>query len=161
MLGKPVVVALCLVAFCFVPISVALAQDDPPAGVVGGPLVLDAENAESRQIDPDRAAELAARLEETAARLQLTDDQREQARPILEDSLMQAAALLQGVRADGRPSFAELRALRGDLQALDDATHAQLSTILTPQQLDELSAIQEERRAELRERLRQQRANGG
>ncbi len=151
MLGKPAVAAL-----FFALAAPALAQEEPPPGVVGGPLVVETQG---RQIDPERAAAMAQRMEETAARLDLTDAQREQVRPVFQDSMMQSAQLLQAARAGGRPSLGELRRLRGELQAIDDATHAQLEGILSPEQLDELSTIQDENREQLRARLREQRAN--
>jgi hypothetical protein len=123
--------------------------------VIGGPLVVEDDGS---RVDPERAAALQARLEEASARLALTEAQREQVAPILRDSFERAAAVVQAARADGRPSFRELRALRGDLEAIDQGAKSQLSGILSAGQLAELETMQEERREELRARLREQRA---
>lgn len=161
MLGKPAAVVALLVILSPVAFAAAVAQESPPQetppGVIGGPLVVESGD---HQIDPDRAAEMQARLEEAAARLALSDAQRESVRPILLTSFEQAAAAVQTARAGGRPGFAELRRLRSDLQAIDEQAKTQLSGILSAEQRAELEAIQKERRDELRERLREQRDSG-
>ena len=116
--------------------------------------------------EDDRAAQLEERLAETKARLDLTDEQIEQITPILEAGFDAQMAVLDkhGIdlqdRTDGeheRIGFRAMRALRGDLQEVRADTLEQLGDVLTDEQMAEYKKIQEERRAELRERIRERR----
>jgi hypothetical protein len=132
----------------------ASAQD-----VIGGPLQSQQDPALHPGVDPERAAQAAARLEEIRGRLNLSEEQRAAAEPILRASFERRAALVQEARAGGdRPGLRELRRLRGELDAISEETDAQLAPILTRAQAAEWSAIQAELREEARERFRERRA---
>ena len=118
--------------------------------------------------DPDRQAQVAQfleRLEKTRARLNLTDEQVEQVKPILRAGFEAQKKVLHkhgieirpGAEAAGRLSLLELRRLNRDLSKVREQTHDKLSDILTDEQIKVYREIQEERRQELRERLRKRR----
>lgn len=125
--------------------STALAIESGPAG------------AQTKQTDAARADEVAARLDEFRKRLALTEEQKAAVEPILRESLARRAALAERARADGRPSRRELRRLRDDVDRIRKETRAALAPILTAVQLAEYDRIQDELRAEARERLRARR----
>ena len=116
--------------------------------------------------EDDHAAQLEERLAETKARLGLTDEQIEQITPILEAGFEAQMAVLdrhgidledRGTGESERIGFRAMRALRGDLQEVRADTLEELGDVLTDEQMAEYRKIQEERRAELRERIRERR----
>ena len=118
--------------------------------------------------DADHRAQVTQfleRLEKTRARLNLTDEQAEQVRPILRAGFEAQKKVLQkhgieirpGAEAPGRLSLLELRRLNRDLAKVREQTLDKLSDILTDEQIKVYREIQQERRQELRERLRKRR----
>ena len=109
----------------------------------------------------DKASErFRAQLQETEERLQLTDEQTETVRPILEEATRQRQAVLEkhGVDLEGtekadRPGRRTLRRMRNDLQEVNKETQRELEDVLTSEQMKQWEALQEERRAEMREQL--------
>lgn len=119
----------------------------------------DTESEEKAMID--KASErFRAQLQETEERLQLTDEQTETVRPILEEATRQRQAVLEkhGVDLEGtekadRPGRRTLRRMRNDLQEVNKETQRELEDVLTSEQMKQWEALQEERRAEMREQL--------
>jgi Spy/CpxP family protein refolding chaperone len=117
------------------------------------PLVLAAPTAE-------QSAQLEERLSEVRARLELTDDQVARLEPIMAASLDRQFAVLERYGIDptgaggGRPNPRTARQLKREMDAVRSETLAQLEEILTAEQLAEFAAIQEERKREMRERMR-------
>ncbi len=119
----------------------------------------DTESEEKAMID--KASErFRAQLQETEERLQLTDEQPETVRPILEEATRQRQAVLEkhGVDLEGtekadRPGRRTLRRMRNDLQEVNKETQRELEDVLTSEQMKQWEALQEERRAEMREQL--------
>ena len=118
--------------------------------------------------DADRQArlgEFVERLEETRSRLDLTDEQVEQIRPILRSSFEAQARVLRkhGIDLerrsgkDRRLGLRQLRQLGRDLDAVRKQTLEKLSGKLTNTQIEEYGKIQQERRQAMRKRLRQRR----
>ena len=111
----------------------------------------------------DRAEKLRERLTETRARLNLTDDQIEQIRPILRAGMEAQIKVLEkhgidirnrsGERA--RLGFRQLRRLGRDLDKVRERTVGDLADVLTDAQIAEYKKIQQERKAALRKRLRE------
>ena len=105
------------------------------------------------------------RLEEARIRLDLTDEQVEQVRPILRTEFEALLDVLQEYGIDlqdrsggaGRLGFLRLRRLQRDVNALREQTLEDLDEVLTDGQLETYKAIQEENRQAMRERLRQRR----
>lgn len=94
-------------------------------------------------------AQADPRIQETIDRLELTPEQVEQVRPILQREMEKARAVLQNLdrtsssRREKRKMARELKAIRNDV---DD----QLKGILTPGQMAELQRIREDRRQKLK-----------
>lgn len=129
-------------------------------------LLLLAFTAEARAQDTTRSREemqarIAAQLAEVQERLQLTDEQAGQVRPILQEGMQQRRALLQQFQEahGGRRYRQALRRLRKNLQQIQEETEAKLRPVLTEEQMTEYRQIQDERRARLREEMRQRRSN--
>jgi Spy/CpxP family protein refolding chaperone len=118
--------------------------------------------AEERQVDP---AALEARVAEMRQRLSLTDEQSEQIKPILIEHLEKISTVLQGFginietgeRPENRLGFRDARKLKSELDEVRDETSQSLSTILSPEQMKEYEEISEERREEMRSRIKEQR----
>ena len=113
-----------------------------------------------------RIAQLRERLQETYARLNLTDEQIEQVGPILRAAFAAQVEVLQEHGIDllgddsgaaGRLGLLQLRRLRRDLEAVREQTIEALDAVLTAEQLDTYKAIQEENGQAMRERLRRRR----
>ena len=121
----------------------------------------------AEQADSDRLAELEARIEETKQRLNLTDEQIARIEPILESNFEATTLVLESHGIEfgpdvpreqrERPGFRKMRAISRDLQAVREETAAEMAEVLTEEQMTEYRKIQEERRAELRDRIRARR----
>lgn len=105
------------------------------------------------------------RLEEARTRLDLTDEQVEQVRPIIRTEFEALLDVLQEYGIDlqdrsggaGRLGFLRLRRLQRDVSAVREQTLEDLDGVLTDEQLETYKEIQEENRQAMRERLRQRR----
>ena len=112
--------------------------------------------------DSDEDAQREQRLAEVQARLNLTDDQLGQIRPVLQDAAEAQRSVLRrygiDLEAAGGPKpklgMRDGRKLRGDLQKVKSDTRKQLEGILTKQQLKEFEKLQQERSEEMRKRIR-------
>jgi hypothetical protein len=107
------------------------------------------------------SAEAVERLAQARERLSLTDEQVEQIKPVMEESFAERNAILASYGIDldnpggsGRPSFRQARAMRGEMEAVRSDTLAKLDGILSQEQLEEFKLMQEEQRAEMRERMK-------
>ncbi|MEM1412083.1 MAG: hypothetical protein AAGH19_06960, partial [Pseudomonadota bacterium] len=111
--------------------------------------------------DEDRAAMAQAQMQETIERLELTDDQLEQAKPVLQSAASEQQEILKRYEMDpesrenatSKPGFRQLRAMRKEMTAVRENTLEALDPILSEAQMEELKLIQEERRAEMRARI--------
>ena len=143
-----IAIAIATVVWCTAPAASNVA---PPPGQ---------EEARTEQLE-----ELRQRLEEARTRLDLTDEQVEQVRPILRAGSEALLGVLQehGIdlrdRSGGanRLRFRQLRRLQRDLEAVREQTLEDLDEVLTDEQLEIYKEIQEENRQAMRERLRQRR----
>ena len=110
----------------------------------------------------DRTAQFEQRMEEARTRLDLSDEQVEAFSPVLKDSITEQRRILSnyGVNLDdrsdtaGRLGIRQARAMRKELEEVRADTQSALKPILNDEQLDEFQRMQEERRAEMRERIR-------
>lgn len=120
---------------------------------------LDKTDAGDRGVDP---AAIEARAAEMHERLALTDEQSEQIKPILIEHLERTSIVLQGFginlktgeRPEKRLGFRQARQLKSELDVVSDDTSQALSTILSPEQMEEYEEIAEERREERRSRIK-------
>ncbi|MBI1239958.1 MAG: hypothetical protein GC199_11525 [Alphaproteobacteria bacterium] len=111
------------------------------------------------QPDPDAMrARIEQQWQDMVQRLQLSDEQIAAAKPIVEEHTQARMTILSDFRAGlapgQKPSRGTLMTLRDQMQASRAAMRADLAPILTPEQLAELDAIQDERRAAMREKIR-------
>ena len=112
--------------------------------------------------DDDRAAMAQEQMQQTFERLELTDEQIEQVKPVIEASVasMQEILLSYGMDPESRqgsaekPGFRKMRAMRKEMHAVRENTLAELELVLSDEQLEEFKRIQGERQAEMRERMR-------
>lgn len=110
----------------------------------------------------NQSAKLEQQLEQTKARLNLSDEQAEALYPVLKGSMTEQRRILStyGVSLDNRANAAsrlsmkQALAMRKELEAVRDETRSALVPILSDQQMDEFQHIQDERRAEMRDRIR-------
>jgi len=97
-------------------------------------------------------------FEEMIERLDLAESQRAELEPMLRAHFLELQALLEAHGLDRsrshRPDRRALLAFRGDAQALNQRTDAQVEAILSPAQMEIYRDIQDERRARLRAQLR-------
>lgn len=105
---------------------------------------------------PQISDEQIAQFEQTIARLNLTDEQRNAAAPVIEAGIKERLKIVQdaGFERGKRPSLAQVRKIRGPLKDSRSRTEDQLDDILNDTQMKEYRKIMEERRAAMRERLR-------
>jgi hypothetical protein len=113
----------------------------------------------------DRAAELKERMQEAQARLNLTDAQVDQMAPIMERAMQAQKAIMAryGIDPENRggsgrqPSLREMRAMNQEMEGVRSDTRAALDPILSDAQMAEFDRMQEERKAQMRERVRSSR----
>lgn len=111
------------------------------------------------ELDPEAVEQ---RIGEMVERLELSDVQIEQIKPVLEAGMEQQQALLENYGIDlsdegsGSPGLGirRARAIRKEMTTLREGTRNSMQQILTQQQMDEFLKMQEERAAEMRERIR-------
>lgn len=99
----------------------------------------------NRQPDPDQ---MMTRMIE---RLDLTDEQTEQVRPIITEQLEKQKAVFKKYRGMGREGF---RAARPEMQAIGQETEDRLKDVLTDEQMEDYRKWQEEVRDSRRRQFR-------
>ena len=104
-----------------------------------------------------------AQMEKTRARLQLTDEQVEQITPVMENHLEQTQIILSkyGIDLDNRGQgerkklgLSKARQLGKELKTLRAKTTEELSQYLTEKQMATWQDIQQERRQQIRDRIK-------
>ena len=119
----------------------------------------------AQQIDPERHEDIEARVEQAKQRLNLTDEQVEQIKPVIKSNAEATKRILESHGIDlsvpkeqrNQPSMREMRALGKDMKALRLETTEQMAAILTDEQFEEFLTMQEERRDEMRDKIRAKR----
>jgi hypothetical protein len=109
-------------------------------------------------VPPGGANNRQQRIEQIIERLDLTEDQQQQVRPILQSSMEQRRAVLDahGVGpGKGKPDQQTKSAMHGQMQEIKANTDTQLATILDDDQMQELSEIRKEMKKQLRARHQQ------
>jgi hypothetical protein len=113
----------------------------------------------------DRSAERKERMQEAQARLNLSDTQVDQMAPIVERAMQAQKAIMAryGIDPENRdgagrqPSLREMRAMSQEMEVVRSDTRAALDPILSDAQMAEFDRMQEERKAQMRERVRSSR----
>lgn len=113
--------------------------------------------------EDDRTEKAKEQIQQTIERLELTDEQAEQVKPVLEESAAAGQEILSSYGMDpesrqdsaGKPGIRKMRAMRNEMNALRENTLGELEQVLSDEQLEDFKRIQEERQAEMRERMRE------
>lgn len=112
-------------------------------------------------VEDDRAAQFEQRMEHIRDRLNLTDEQVDETAPVLEKSMQKQQGILSSYGIDlqssgstGRLGIRRARAMKQELDVVRADTLDALEGILNDEQLGEFKLIQQERQAEMRERIR-------
>jgi hypothetical protein len=113
----------------------------------------------------DHTPQALDQIEQTIAQLGLTDEQIELVKPVLKESMAAQQKIMStyGIDLEYREGPADklgrrqARSMRKELDTVRTDTLDELENILSDQQLDEFKSIQEERRAEMREYIREAR----
>jgi hypothetical protein len=82
-------------------------------------------------------------LERLSARLDLTDEQAARAGPVIKESIEKKRALFEKYREQ---DVKIRQAMRDEMQSINDATRAELATILSDKQMEKYNTIKEEKR---------------
>ena len=113
----------------------------------------------------DRTTMMREEMQQTFERLELTDEQIERVEPILQESARARRDIMAKYgmdprsrhNAESKPAPSQMKAMRNEMEAVRKKTFAELEQILSAEQLEEFNLIREERRAEMRERMREAR----
>ena len=109
------------------------------------------------QQDQVELADFQKQMQETAARLDLSEAQRAELEPILRARFQETERLLEQHGFDHRsgnpPGRRQLLALSRDLRPLREQTDREVEAILSKEQMSEYHDIQEEQRAQMRAQL--------
>jgi len=90
-------------------------------------------------------------------RLQLSDEQAEQIRPIIEDQVTKRRELFEKYHEQGRESRGQMRS---EMQSLVEETDKQLEPILSDEQMAELKKMREERPQRMRKCFNNRKSTG-
>jgi len=109
-------------------------------------------------VPPQARQRAEQRLEEIMVRLELTEQQQQQVRPIMQSAMEQRRAVREahGVGpGKGKPDAQTRQAMRGEMQAIKADTDQQLAEVLSAEQMQELRDIRREIKQEMRARYKQ------
>ena len=92
-----------------------------------------------------------------AEKLQLTDEQIEKMRPILEQSMIERLDIMQsvGIGRGKKPTKAQMLEIRQSMAEAREKLNQNLSGILTPKQLEMYTDMQTKMRQKMRKKLKQ------
>ena len=95
-----------------------------------------------------------ARMKEAIAQLNLTEEQRAEALPIIVEGMKERAQILKdaGIERGERPSLKQMRSVKDPIRASRERTTMRLSQILSPEQMASYNDMMEKLRAEFRNR---------
>ncbi len=117
-------------------------------------------HAQTTASSDELSARVQSQVEDSLERLALTDDQREPVRLILEATFADRLAVMErhGVdpaqlQAGNRPGYRTMRRMSKDIDRVRKATERQLQEVLTEDQMDVWSTMEDERRARMRAQL--------
>jgi len=97
------------------------------------------------------------RVEQVRARLELTEEQESQARPILQQQLRKIAETRNKMRANQHAPRSEFVAMREELGVINRESLTQLDAVFDPEQMAEYQKLQAEWRDEIRRLARERR----
>lgn len=114
--------------------------------------------AETAPLSDEQVEQFSQQFAETRERLKLTPQQEEALGPVLRESAQQQRNIFKSYgfeRGKNHPelSFSRKRALFKEIRALKKDTNKKVSHILSPEQMKEYEAIQDETRQRLKTRV--------
>ena len=94
------------------------------------------------------------RVRDVIAQLNLTDEQRAKAMPIIVEGFKERAQILKdaGIKRGERPTRRQIRSVKDPIQASRERTETQLSQILSPEQMTGYNQMMDKLRSEFRNR---------
>jgi hypothetical protein len=117
--------------------------------------------AQADEVSDLMRARINAQIQESMEQLQLSEEQQEVVRPILEENFTKRLAVMakygldpQSMMEGDRPGRRTLRRMRNDIDEVSKNTEEQLKTVLTDEQIDLWNEMEEERRSRMREQMR-------
>jgi Spy/CpxP family protein refolding chaperone len=110
----------------------------------------------------DNASQALDQIQQTIEQLDLSDEQIEQIKPVLQESMAAQQEIMSSYGIDienregpsGKLGPRKAMSMRKELDEVRADTLNELEDILSAEQLDEFKAIQDQRRAEMRDRIR-------
>lgn len=115
-------------------------------------------HAQNRSMSETSQQQLEQRLVDVSARLNLTDSQKTQVKPILRASMQKQINILKryGISRSEKPSlsFRQKLSLRDEISSQREDTNSKLSQILDKSQMHILANIQAEQRTQMMKRIR-------
>lgn len=125
------------------------------------PLVSGTANADDRREQAMQRVE--ANLQDAQERLQLSDEQAAQLRPILTKDAEQRLEVIGKYATDEngerkRPSRKDMKEMRDQIQMINERSNESLSRILSAEQMAEYREMMNERRASMREEAKKRRS---
>ncbi len=114
------------------------------------------------QAGEDRAAMAQSQMQQTMERLELSDEQIELVKPVLQGAASTQQEILASYGMDSqsrqnaasKPGMSQMMAMRDEMTAVRESTLEALDPILSDEQMEEFKLIQKERQAEMRKRMR-------
>jgi hypothetical protein len=115
--------------------------------------------AEAPEMNEEMKAQMKAQFAAAIEELELTEEQLDPFKRIIEDNFQQRRAIMEtygmGPNGDGeRPNMREMRKMRKEMQAVRKTTENELSTLLTPEQMELWKTMAEENREKMREQMK-------
>ena len=115
--------------------------------------------ATDKVLSDEQLEQFSQRWDTARQRLNLTEEQEEQVKPILKENSKQRRAMLQryGIhQGQAKPalSFSQKRSLLKESRALKNETNSKVGKILSEEQMVEYKKIQDEARTLLKEKMR-------
>lgn len=107
-----------------------------------------AQDPDQAQGKGEAAQAISDRMNEMAAKLNLTDDQKAKVKPILQDSASQMRALRDDQSLSRRDKFKKMRDIRSNRDN-------QLKSVLNDDQFKQLKEMEKENQQKMREQMRQ------
>jgi periplasmic protein CpxP/Spy len=134
---RTLVVLACALFLAFAGLQVvAQSTPDQAASQAANAASQAKDDASQAMADPETKAKVQAKLQELSTELNLTDDQKTQLKPVLQDEFKQ----LKAVKSDASLSPDQKKTKAAEIH---EGAKSQMGSILTPEQKQKLAAMKE------------------
>ena len=116
-----------------------MAQDKPDQAASQAATAASQAKDDAQALDPETKAQVQAKLQEISSELNLTDDQKDKIKPVLQDEFKQ----LKAVKDDASLSPDQKKTKATEIH---ESTKSQINSFLNPDQQKKLSEIREKAR---------------